>query len=350
VHKFARFLGLSVASLSLLLLLVTPTAAQYKRRDLVSNVNGKAVNTDTNLVNSWGMAFFPHGPFWVANDGSGVSTLYGPNGGAVSLVVTVPAAPTGMVANPTTDFVVSKNGNSGPAAFMFASFGGTISGWNPKVDHTNAVVAVDNSGQASPPFYSGLAIGVSSSGKNFIYAADVGNNKVDVYDGGFHFVKSFTDPSIPSGFAAFGIQNIQGQLYVTFAGFLSAAAGGFVDVFDTDGNFIKRFASLGELNLPWGMALAPNDFGEFSNDVLVGNLGNGNIAAFGQDGSFKGLLKDDDGQYISIDGLWSIAFGTDPSANGRTNQLFFTGGPVFYQQGLFGVIEVDSRAGNKCTQ
>jgi uncharacterized protein (TIGR03118 family) len=358
VPKFARFLGVSVVSLSLLLLSVKPAAAQYKRRDLVSNVKGKAVNTDPNVFNSWGMAFFPHGPFWVANDGNGLSTAYGPDGSAVPLVVTVPPAanqlpgtsgsPTGVVANPTADFVISKNGKSGPALFIFATVDGTISGWNPKVDPTNAVIVADDSGDKSPPLYTGLAIGVSSSGKNLIYAADQVNNKVDVYDGSFNEVSSFTDPNLPPGFAAFGIQNIQGKLYVTFGGFLSAAAGGVIDVFDTDGNFIKRFASMGELDLPWGLALAPSDFGEFSNDLLVGNLSNGNITAFAQDGTFKGLLKDDDGQYISVDSLWAIAFGTDPSANGRTNQLFFTGGPVFYQQGLFGVIEVDSRA--KCKE
>lgn len=353
--KFARLLGLAVISLSLLFVFVEPGAAQYKRRDLVSNTKGKAMKTDPNLVNGWGMAFFPHGPFWVANDGSGTSTLYGPNGTILSLVVTVPPAPgsppgtlglpTGMVANPTTDFVVSQNGKSGPAAFLFATVDGTISGWNPNVNPTNAVIAVNDSLDNPAPFYTGLAIGVSSSGQNFIYAADQLNNKVEIYDGGFNFVKSFTDPSLPAGFNAFNIQNIQGKLFVTFAGFLDAnAAGGFIDVFDTDGNFVKRFASLGELDLPWGMTVAPGDFGEFSNDLLVGNLGNGQIIAYGLDGQFKGWLKDDDGQYISIDNLWGIAFGTDPAANGPKNRLFFVGGPVFYQQGVLGFIEVDSSA------
>jgi uncharacterized protein (TIGR03118 family) len=353
VSKSNCLLVLSVLSFSLLF--VNPAAAQYKRTDLVSNVAGRALRTDPNQVNGWGLAFFRNSPFWVADNGTGLSSLYGPGGSAVPLVVTVPPAPsqpfgplgspTGLVANASADFVVSENGNSGPAAFIFDTEDGTISGWNPNVDPTNAVIAVDNSGQTSPSFYTGLAIGADSHGNKFIYAADQANNKVDIYDGSFNFVKSFTDPSLPPGYAAFGIQNIRGRLFVTFAGFFSAAVGGFVDVFDTSGNFIKNFASMGELNLPWGLALAPPDFGEFSHHLLVGNLGDGNINAFTRGGTFAGSLKDDDGQYISIDGLWALAFGTDPSANGRQNQLFFTAGPLFYEQGLFGVIEFEKRKG-----
>ena len=186
-----------------------------------------------------------------------------------------------------------------------------------------------------------MAIAKDSSDKNFIYAADQANNKVDIYDFSFKFVKSFTDTSLPPGYAAFGIQNIEGKLYVTFAGFFSGKVGGFVDVFDTSGSLLKHFASMGELGLPWGLTLAPDDFGKFSNDVLVGNLGDGNISAFSQDGKFKGQLQDDDGQYISVAGLWALAFGTDPSKNGKTNQLFFTAGPLFYGEGLFGRISVD---------
>ena len=342
-------LVLSVVSLSLLF--VNPAAAQYKRIDLVSNVPGHALHTDPNLINGWGLAFFPNSPFWLADAGTGLSSLYGPFGSAVPLVGTVPPAPiqpfgptgspTGIVANPSAGFVVSENGNSGPAAFIYDTEDGTISGWNPSVDLPHAVIAVDNSGQTPPPFYTGLAIGADSSGNNFIYAADQANNKVDIYNSSFGFVKSFTDASIPPGYAAFGIQKIAGKLYVTFAGFFSGKVGGFVDVFDTSGNFIKNFASMGELNLPWGLALAPSHFGEFSQDILVGNLGDGLINAFTPGGIFKGPLKDDDGQPIAIDGLWALAFGSDPAANGRRNQLFFTAGPLFYEQGLFGRISVD---------
>ena len=339
-------LVLSVLSLSLLS--VNPAAAQYKRLDLVSNVPGRALHKDPNLINGWGLAFFSNSPFWVSDTGTGLSTLYGPGGKTVPLVVTVPSAkggnvpgaPTGLVANASKDFVVKENGKKGPALFIFDTEDGTISGWNPSVDATNAVIAVNNS--SSGAFYTGLAIAKDSSDKNFIYAADQANNKVDIYDGGFNFVKSFTDSTLPPGYAAFGIQNIEGKLYVTFAGFFSGKVGGFVDVFDTSGNFVKNFASMGQLNLPWGLTLAPAHFGKFSKDVLVGNLGDGTINAFSKrDGKFKGALKDDDGQYISVDGLWALAFGTDPSMNGGKNQLFFTAGPLFYEQGLFGRISVD---------
>lgn len=354
MSKSLRLLFLSVVSFSLLS--VNPAAAQYKRRDLVSNVSGRALRTDSNLINGWGLAFFQHSPFWVADTGTGLSSLYGPEGAAIPLVVTIPPAPsqpfgptgspTGLVANATDDFVVSKkNGNSGPAVFIFDTEDGTISGWNPTVDPTHAVIAVNNS--TSGAFYTGLAIGVDSSGRDFIYAADQANNKVDIYDASFKFVKSFTDTSLPPGYAAFGIQNIEGKLYVTFAGFFSGKVGGFVDIFDTSGNLLNHFAAMGELSLPWGLTLAPENFGKFSNDVLVGNLGDGNISAFSRDGKFKGQLQDDDGQYISVSGLWALAFGTDPSKNGKTNQLFFTAGPLFYGEGLFGRISVDKDEGEK---
>ena len=353
MSKSIRLVILCVFSMSLLS--GNPAAAQYKRRDLVSNLKGRAVHTDPNLINGWGLAFFQHSPFWVADNTTGLSTLYGPGGKIVPLVVTIPPAPsmplgpvgspTGLVANASSDFVISENGNSGPASFIFDTEDGTISGWNQNVDPTNAVIAVDNSSAGA--FYTGLAIGTDSSGHNFIYAADQANNKVDIYDGSFNFVTSFTDSSLPPGYSAFGIQNIQGKLYVTFAGFFSGKVGGFVDIFDTSGNFIKNFASMGPLNLPWGLVLAPEDFGAFSKDILVGNLGDGMINAFNRNGKFKGTLKDDDGQYISIDGLWAIAFGTDPKANGGKNQLFFTAGPLFYEEGLFGRITVDEQKGGK---
>ena len=225
MSKSIRLVLLGV--LSLQLLSVNFAVAQYKRLDLVSNVPGRALHKDHNLINGWGLAFLPNSPFWVSDTGTGLSTLYGPGGKTVPLVVTIPSAaggkvlgtPTGLVANASKDFVVSENGNKGPALFIFDTEDGTISGWNPSVDATNAVIAVNNS--SSGAFYTGLAIGADSSGKNFIHAADQANNKVDIYDGGFNLVKSFTDSTLPPGYAAFGIQNIEGKLYVTFAGFFS---------------------------------------------------------------------------------------------------------------------------------
>jgi uncharacterized protein (TIGR03118 family) len=343
VPKFVRLLT-PVLALSLILLSANTAFAQYKRVDLVSNISGAALNTDPNLINGWGLAFFTHSPFWVSDAGTGVSTLYGPGGSIVPLVVTVPSAaggnvpgsPSGIVANSSTGFVVSENGTSGPSAFIFDTLDGTISGWNPNVDLTHAIIAVNNS--SSGAFYTGLAIGNDSSGNTFIYAADQANNKVDVYDSGFSWVKSFTDSSLPAGYAAFGIQNIGGKLYVTFAGFFSGNPGGFVDVFDTSGNFIKNFAANGTLSGPWGLAQAPANFGGFSHDILVGNLFDGTINAFRRDGKFKGQLKDVHGGVIAIDGLWALKFGTDPAVNGAKNQLFFTSGPSFYANGLFGQI------------
>jgi len=351
--KSVRFVTIVLFLLSLILVSVNSASAQYKRVDLVSNVAGAARHTDPNLINGWGLAFFTNSPFWVSDAGTGLSTLYGPGGSAVPLVVTIPSAagagapgtPTGMVANPSSGFVISENGIAGASAFIFDTEDGTISGWNPSVDGTHAVIAVNNS--SSGAFYTGLAIGTDSSGNTFIYAADQANNKVDIYDGGFNFIKSFTDPKIPLGYAPFGIQNIGGKLYVTFAGFFSGAPGGFVDIFDTSGNFIKNFVSMGTLNLPWGLAEAPGDFGRFSHDVLVGNLGDGLINAFRRNGKFKGQLGDARGKLISVDGLWALAFGTDPTANGAKNQLFFTAGPSFYAQGLFGrITAIDDDGGN----
>ena len=324
--------------------LLTTAAAQYKRTDLVSNQMGVAPNTDANLVNGWGLTSFPFSPFWVSDNRTGKSTLYDGMGNPVPLVVTVPPAsgsmamgtPTGIVSNGTGQFMVSKDGNSGSAFFIFATLDGTISGWSPAVSFTNAILAVDRSGFGA--VYTGLAIGSNKDG-NFIYAADNGpNNRVDMFDGNFNLVNHFTDPDIPDGFAAYGIRNIQGKLWVTFGG--NKAASGFVDVFDTEGNLIKHFAANGPLHSPWGLALAPADFGPFSNAMLIGNnIPGGRINAFDPDtGAFLGTLRDANGKPIIIDQVWGLAFGSDNPANGAHNQLFFTAGPNNYANGAFGMI------------
>ncbi len=352
--KSLRFVT-PVVCLSSVLLSTNFAAAQYRKLNLVSNQTGKSAHVDPNLVNAWGLAFFTHSPFWVSDAGTGVSTLYGPNGSNVPLVVTIPSAaggsvpgtPTGIVANASNGFVVSENGVSGSAAFIFDTEDGTISGWNPNVDLHNAIIAVDNSSTGA--FYTGLAIATNPTG-TFIYAADQANNKVDIYDKKFNLVSSFTDANLPSGYAPFGIQTIDNQIFVTFAGFFSGAPGGFVDIFDMRGNFIKTFTSMGKLNLPWGLAHAPKNFGEFSNAILVGNLGSGLINAYGAEGKLHGQLTTGQGtkkSLIRIDGLWALEFGTDPSANGATNELFFTAGPNFYANGLFGKITALTTATSK---
>ena len=347
-RKLTRSVSAAFLLLSALSLLSARSVAQYKRTDLVSNQAGVAKHTDANLVNGWGLTRLAGSPFWVSDNVTGVSTLYNGAGVARALVVTIPPAPrnagalgtpTGIVANATGQFAVSAGGKSGSAVFIFATLDGTISGWNPGVEPTTAVIAVDRSGLGAT--YIGLASGSTASG-NFLYAADNGpNNRVDVFDSNFNFVKSFTDSSIPDGFAAYGIQNIDGKLWVTFGG--NKAASGFVDIFDTDGNLIKHFAANGPLHSPWGMALAPSDFGIFSNAMLIANnIPRGRINAFDPEtGAFLGTLRDSSGQAIVIDQVWGLKFGGDTTNNGLHNQLFFSAGPNNYANGLFGMITAE---------
>jgi uncharacterized protein (TIGR03118 family) len=312
-------------------LIPSPAAAQYAITNLVSNQKGKAKHQDKDLVNAWGISFFPGNPLWVSDNGTGKSTLYDNHGVKQGLVVTIPPAsgsglgsPTGQVANGTTDFKVSGN----PALFIFATLDGTISGWN---SGTSAVIAVT---AASGTSYSGLAIG-QSKGANFLFAADEAHNKVDIYDGSFKLLGSFTDKKL-SGFNPYGIQNINGQLFVTFVN--SFYGNGVVDIFDTTGKLIKALTKSTHLNAPWGLALAPKNFGPASNALLVGNLGDGRINAFNaKTGKFMGPLKDTTNKVIRIDGLWGLIFGGG-GVSGKPNQLFFTAGPTGYANGLFGVI------------
>lgn len=335
--QFTRMLR-TLALLSLVIgLLPAAVFAQYKVTDLVSNVSGGGKFVDADLVNAWGIAFSPTGPFWVSDNGTGLSTLYTGAGIKQSLVVTIPPAsgngkgkPTGMVFNSTSSFVVTQNGKSGAALFIFDTSDGTISGWSPSVNATNAVIAVTTPGAS----YTGLAIGVNN-GSNFIYAVDSASNKVDMYDGTFAFVTSFTDTTL-TGFSVYGIQNINNQLYVTFT---NSSGSGAVDIFDLSGNKIKTLAKGGSLKTPWGLALAPSNFGPFSNALLVGDLGDGKINGFNlSTGKFIGQLKDTTRTVISINGLWGLAFGAGNNMNGPKNHLFFTAGPSGYSQGLFGVI------------
>jgi uncharacterized protein (TIGR03118 family) len=262
-------------------------------------------------------------------------------------VVTIPLSshplapvslPTGIVTNSTAGFVVSEGANSGPALFLFDTEDGTISGWNPSVDLTHAIIAVDNS--ASGALYTGLAIAKNSSG-TFLYAADAVNNKVDMYDSSFHLVKSFSDPATPAGLSVYGIQKINGQLYVTLATPVPLQ-GGAIDVFNTSGKLIRRLTTNGPggpLEGAWGTALAPGDFGPLSNALLVGNVDDGHINAFDpKTGNFLGAMTRPNGKKVMIGGLWGLQFGAGNPANGDRNQLFFTAGPSAYQRGLFGMI------------
>jgi uncharacterized protein (TIGR03118 family) len=327
---------------------------RYAQINLVSDIPGLAAFTDKKLINPWGVAFGPTSPFWVADNGTGLSTLYAKDGTPIPQLpsVRIPpphgstakATPTGMVFNPASDFVVSGNGNSGPAIFVFATEDGTISGWNPTVAFRRAVVAVDNSHIGA--VYKGLAFGHTSQG-NFIYATNFHDGSVEVYDTNFQLVKTFTDIGLPPGYAPFGIRTIAGKLYVTFAkqdadkhDDVPGTGHGFVDVFNFQGHMLQRLVSRNRLNSPWGVALAPTNFGGFSGALLVGNFGDGKINAFDPaSGAFLGVLSDLQGHVLAIDGLWTITFGNGGSTGPR-NALFFSAGPNHEADGLFGVLTV----------
>jgi uncharacterized protein (TIGR03118 family) len=320
-------------------------AQRYTQTNIISDLPNVAINMDPNLKNAWGIAFGPGNPIWVADNATGLSTLYSGDGTIIPLVVTIPApaaddtsAPTGLVLSASDDFVVSAGGISGPSVFIFDTEDGTIVGWSPAVDMTHGVIAVPNDHGA---IYKGLAIARTSKG-SFLYANDFHNGLVEIYDSHFSLKKTFTDTSLPAGYAPFGIQNINGQIFVTFAkqdelkhDEVAGPGLGFVDIFDTDGNLVRRFASRGSLNAPWGLAMAPATFGKFANDMLVGNFGDGRISAFDPaSGKFLGRLRNSKGDVLFIDGLWGIAPG---GALGTTaDDLLFTAGPDHEEHGLLG--------------
>jgi uncharacterized protein (TIGR03118 family) len=279
----------------------------------------------------------------------GLSTLYNGNGQINSLVVTVPppnttpptpqSAPTGIVFNGTSDFVVSGNGHSGPAAFIFVTEDGTVSGWNPTVDLTHAVREVNNTNQTTGPVFKGLAMGQMGNA-NFLYVTDFRDGAVDVFDKNFKPVMlpgAFMDPNLSAGYAPFNIQNIGGKLYVTYAkqdpfkhDDVSGPGNGFVDVFNPDGSpglpgGKERLISRGPLNSPWGLAMAPDGFGKFGGDILVGNFGDGRINAFDSDGNLLDQLEGTNGRPLKIDGLWTLTLGG--GAKSSSDTLYFTAGP-----------------------
>lgn len=333
----------------------------YLQHNLISDGFVAADHIDTNLVNAWGLVSGPTTPWWIADNGSGKTTLFNVATGSIIAEFTVPGAggaqgnPTGVVFNGGTGFVVNNGvGAPAPARFIFASEDGTLSAFKG----APIVTVVPNAqAPAHDAVYKGIAIDSATAG-TMLYATDFHNGKVDIFDSSFHAVTiagSFTDPNLPAGFAPFGIQNIDGTIYVTYAlqdadkhDDVAGPGNGYVDAYDTSGNLIRRVASAGELNSPWGLALAPANFGRFSGDLLVGNFGNGRIHAFDpaqltETGEFAavGLLHSASGKPITIDGLWALQFGhgtSASSANGTTNTLFFTAGPNDEGDGLFGTL------------
>ncbi len=347
-------------SFSVLFWVARPAAAQfYTQHDFVADEAGVADHSDAHLVNAWGLVSSATSPWWVADNGTGTATLYDGHGVARALVVSIPGgAPTGIVFNGGAGFVVHTTTppGAGPARFIFATENGVIAGWNPAVPppptSTHAQVAVDNS--ASGAVYKGLTIASTTTG-DFLYATDFHNGRVDVFNSAFlavHIPDAFTDSDLPAGYAPFGIQNIGGTIYVTYAlqdaeahDDVPGVGHGFVDAYDTAGNLLRRIASRGRLNSPWGLALAPASFGFFAGNLLVGNFGDGKINAFdlGQaqgndEAQQRGQLHSASGPPLRIDGLWALQFGNGGSADVSKDTLFFTAGPGGEQHGLFGTI------------
>jgi aldose sugar dehydrogenase len=336
----------------------TPSSPTFTQTNLVSDLPGLAATTDSNLVNPWGMTLGLNSGLWVSDNGSGKATTYDANGHAIPsgspTVVTIPAlgggssAPTGAATNGTPGFVISSSGRSAPSTQLFATEDGTIAGWNSSVDPTHAVIAVDNS--ASGAVYKGLAIGFNVSGA-FLFATNFHAGSVDVFDSSFRPVQmsgAFQDSKIPSSFAPFGISSINGDLYVTYAkrdaaktDDVAGPGNGFIDIFDTHGNLLRRFTSKGQLNSPWGMAWAPFEgFGGFDNALFVGNFGDGSINAFDFDsGAFLGKVSNASGNPIMIPGLWALQFGL--GLPGASSALFFTAGINDEQHGLLGKLTVN---------
>jgi len=337
----------------------------YRQINLVSDQPGKAHLPDADLVNAWGLAASPGtnaapgSPLWVADNGTDKATLYqGASATSVTkfpLVVNITgAAPTGQVFNsdPSAFMVSDDHGNSGPALFIFDTENGTIDGWNPNVNpngsnpSTMTEVGRNNGANA---VYKGLAIG-KVNGKSFLYAANFRSGRVEAYDSTFTPVELpgglFVDPKLPAGYGPFGIAEIRGKLYVSFAkqdpGLIDDVPGagkGFVDVFTNNGAFVKRLITRGALNAPWGLALAPASFGRFGGDLLVGNFGNGMINAYNpMTGAHLGQLRRPNGMPIHIDGLWALMFGNGNAA--KTGELVFSAGPVDESHGLLGKIVV----------
>jgi uncharacterized protein (TIGR03118 family) len=330
-NRSRRALALVGSLVVLVGLIPSPAAAQYAVTNLVSNQKGKAKYQDTALVNAWGMSFSPGGPFWISDNGTGESTFYTGKGVKDGEIAVPPASgsgagsPTGQVFNSTSDFLVDGS----PAFFIFDTLDGTISGWN---GGTSAVVTVT---APAGTVYTGLAIG-KSNGDNFLFAADFANNKVDIYNGAFKKIGSFKDPKL-TGLSVYNVQNIKGKLYLTFSD--SSFSKGAVDIFSTNGKLIKRLTSNVHLKAPWGVALAPKNFGPASNALLVGNVGDGRINVFNATtGKFMTQLTNTNKKVIAISGLWALAFGEGGGSNGNPNQLFFAAGSNGYADGLFGVI------------
>ena len=305
----------------------------YVVRPLVSDEHSRAPLVDRRLVNAWGLAASPTGPWWTGNEASSTSTLYAADGRKQLLTVSVPGGPTGVAYYGGKALRVSARGKSDPARFVYACEDGMLRAWTPTVPvgwSTESVVVVDEAAEAA--VFRGVAI---AGGR--VYATDFHNGRVDVYDGHWqrvHRTGAFVDRSIPEWYAPFGIRALDGHLFVTYVWRApvngnDAPTGGYVDEFDLDGNLLARVAHKGPMNAPWGLAVAPRSFGPFGGDLLVGNFGDGLINAYRRSGSgwaFDGTLHNRHGRPLVVNGLWALSFGNGGMA-GDTDTLFFSSGP-----------------------
>jgi uncharacterized protein (TIGR03118 family) len=339
-----------------------PAANQFVQHNLVSDLQGSADHVDSALVNPWGLVASPTSPFWLSDNGSGFSTLYNGSGGPIALKVAIPAlagnargAATGVIFNGTSFFNAAPGK---PASFIFATEDGTIVGWNPQVDPTHGVILVDRS--ASGAVYKGLAMATRSEGP-LLYAANFNSGTIDVFDGNLNQLNlpgAFQDSSIPTSFAPFNIQNLEGTVYVTYAkqnaqkhDDVAGVGNGYVDIYDLNGLLLQRLVAGGSLNSPWGLAIAPVGFGDFGGALLVGNFGAGAINAYDlATGNLLGQLQNAKGNVITIPGLWGLSFGNG-SGSGDTNTLYFAAGipgpsdPI-ESHGLFGAIQAAPAIGS----
>jgi uncharacterized protein (TIGR03118 family) len=336
---------------------------EFRQTNLISDLTNQGAQVvDPHLKNPWGMALSPTSPLWVANNNSGTATIYTITpGGTVAAntgnVVTLPGgrastgdgpSPTGQVFNPTDDFVVTSRAGKGPALFIFSAEAGQISAWSPKADpfdkNGHATAQVEFSSPTA--VYKGLAI-ARAEGHDYLYASNFHDGTVDVFNSRFHLVHlegNFQDPNLPTGYAPFGIQEIDGFLYVTYAlqnaakhDDVSGPGHGFIDIYTNEGFLVKRLVSRGDLNSPWGLTEAPHGFGPFGGKLLVGNFGDGLIHAYGLfSGRPLGALLNEQGQPIQIDGLWTVRFGTETTGGKHT--LLFSAGINDETDGLVGSI------------
>jgi uncharacterized protein (TIGR03118 family) len=361
MRRYARSAPLG----ALLLIAMAPAVRadlEVHQFNLVSDIAGLAPTLDPNLRNPWGTSSSPTGsPIWVSDQVTGVATLYNGAGVKQALTVTIPpptgstgnGAPTGQFFNTTaSDFLLTPGNANTKAAFVFGSLNGTISGWNPGVNPTNAVLTVTTTGAA----YTGLAL-VSSGGQNFIYAANargtdgIGPHGIDVFNGSFQPVSlgagAFAVPNLPAGLTPYNVQQINGTIYVTYS--QRGTPGGFVAAFDTSGNFLHAVganAPAGTLNAPWGLVIAPSSFGPFAGDLLVGNFGDGTIHAFDPTtGDLLGQILLADGTPFAVPGLWGLIRGNG-GQGGNPNQIYFSAGINNEADGLFGTLQAVPEPGS----